>query len=512
MLSDNQKFLQLLASLSFEETQCFSYYLEVPNHNISYQSKCKTLLEMFISHSEKREDGYGQAYLFFPEGTSIAVANKMFGADPAYSKRKLSHYLTYLCKAFEMYIGQLNNSDIEREIIDNDYLPQLLFLEFLQKRALPNLFETYFKKLEKQLRDDKNSEHLYYVQKEAEQLSINHSVMYKGNRSNIDLNNLFKLTAQYNFLGLIKLACSQANFDLGANVKGSEANKQKNIFVDFKEEAKKFSEDGLIQLYYKIYVSFNNETSINEIEKLIEDISTYKDEVAADELQKLYKFVQNICLDKTRSGGDLMYRSLLLNIYKSLDKLELLVAGNNITVRLFLNIVNESGKTNNFEWGHQFIEKYKKRLPINQSVKIANIASGLLFFENEKYHESIEILDKYDMYIENDPRLENNRNILLIKAFYETKQFGFLSPRIEKHLDYLRRARRLPSNFTRPNILFLQTLGKLIKIIEQIKLRGLKMKQIEEKTNKLIAKINSSSKRIDNKVWLLMKIEDLVSK
>jgi len=509
VLSDNQKFLKLLSTLKKEEVNHFKSYLKVANPKIEYQKQCTDLLEVLIDNAKEVQNEYGQTYLFFPEGISKRIAHEKFSHATNNGEGAMSQRLSYLCKAFEFYIGQSLDNDFKIEIVHQEYLAQLIFLEFLQKRRLADLFDKYFKKFQKRLEDAKKSEQLYFVQKATEQLRIDQQLLFNRRISTVSLSELLNLTARYNFLSMIKLACSQINFDIGMGVANDEREDKINYYIDFDVEVVKFSEDELLQLYYFVYLAFTKDASIGKVEDLIKNIYKHKETIASDEIYKLFKLVQNICLQQTRKRGDSHYRDLLLRIYQYLDKLELIVSDNTITIRLFLNIVNESGKTKNFDWGHQFIEKYSSRLPLNVRKKIGNIGKGLLFFENEEYQKAIDILDNHRMYIENDPNLENNRNILIIKAFYELKQFEYLAPRVERHIDYLRRTPKLSSDTTKPNILFLQMLIRLVKFIVSIKLKRYNKKIVAEKVDELLERINKSTKRIDNRVWLLEKVGEV---
>ena len=509
MVSDNQKFLKILSTLNANEVNHFKKYLKVSNSKIAYQKQCDDLLERLINNAKKVQNDYGQTYLFFPEGICKRIAHENFGNTTNNGEGAMSQRLSYLCKAFEYYIGQSLDNDFKLEIVHKEYLVQLIFLEFLQKQRLSGLFDKYFKKFQRKLRDAKKSEQLYFVQKATEQLRIDQQLLFNRKISTVSLDELMSLTARYNFLSLIKLTCSQINLDIGMGVVNDERQEKVNFYMNFEEEIVKFPEDELLQLYYRVYLAFIKDASIKKVEDLIESIYKHKTVIASDEIYKLFKLVQNICLQQTRKGRDFYYRVLLLRIYKYLDNLDLIISDNTISIRLFLNIVNESAKTKNFDWGHQFIEKYSLHLPLRVRKKIGNVGKGLLFFENEEYQKAIDILDNHKMYIENDPSLENNRNILIIKAYYETKQFDYLIPRVERHIDYLRRTPKLSSVTTKPNILFLQMLVRLEKLIISIELKKYDKMKVNEKVDELLERINKSSKRIDNKVWLLEKVVEL---
>ena len=507
---DNQKFLRILSTLEQEKIQGLKGFLKLDNPAINYQKQCLKLLNQIVKKAEKRKNEYGQIFLFFPEGFSEKIAMQAFGQTDKSTQSKMSFYLSFLNKALRVYIGQFLSSNFKRDIIHKEYIADLLYLEFLQKQGLNGIFEQFYKKLTKILEKEKKSEQLYHALLLKEQLYTNHLILSQSKKHNVNLNKLFELTSKYNFLTLIKIACAQLNLDLGRGISRKNvaiASNEKHF--NFHQEINKFVEDELLQLYYKAYVIFTENDSIENIQKLIENIPKHQESIGPKEIQDLFKFVENICLEKTRRGGDIRYRHLLFNIYQYLDELDLLIMEKIISIRLFLNIVNESAKNQQFEWGHQFIEKYQAHLPLKAKEKIPNVAKGLLFFESKKYQASIDILDDYNMYFEDDPKLENNRNILLIKAFYETKQFDYVVPRIEMHLNFLRKTQRLTSAFTIPSRLFLQILNKLVKLNIDIKLSRLDKKQMLQKANNLKQEINNSEKRVDNKTWLLDKIESV---
>ena len=495
------KFLRLISTLKKTEIDTFQEFLKIPNSEIKRQKSCCKLLNDLLNNSDIETNPYGEMVYTF----SDEMVNDLSKSDTT--------YLSYLHKALIIYVGQYLSLDLPRDILHKNYMTDVLYLEFLQKRNLTDDFTNYFNKFQIKLKKEKKSEHLYYVQKIAEQLNINNQILTKKPTQKIDASNRFRWTTKYNMLTILKVACSQENINMSRGIiKGTGISPRNSLLINkLHEDIKDFEDDELIQLYYSVHSIFKDNASMNEIEELIHAIPQYEKSIAYDEIYTIYKFIESICLEKTRKGVDSHFRTLVFSIYKYLDSLDLLVKGNFINNRLFLNPVNEAAKTKNFEWGHTFIEKYKGRLPIDEKTNISQMAKSLLFFESKEYQSAINILSDHQLFFKNDSKIENNKIILLCKSLYEIKEFDTIKVRIPRHRNYLSKNKDLTDNFKTQNKKFLNILNKLCKVQNDFKYKNLTKDNFIEKVKKIELELKSKETKVDNKDWLLEKTKELIS-
>ena len=507
------KFLRLISTLKKAEIDTFQDFLRVPNPEIKRQKSCSTLLKELLKKSVVETNLYGESIYKF----SDEMVNDLSKSDSNTAvQRKIKSnttYLSYLHKALIIYVGQYLSLDLPRDILHKNYMTDVLYLEFLQKRNLTDDFTNYFNRFQIKLKKEKKSEHLYYVQKIAEQLNINNQILTKKPTQKIDASNRFRWTTKYNMLTILKVACSQENINMNRGIsEETDVSKINNLLINkLPEDVKNFEDDELIQLYYAVYKIFKDSASINEIGQLIHSIPRYEESIAYNELYNIYKLIESICLEKTRKGVDSHFRTLIFNVYKHLNDLNLLVRKNFITNKLFLNTVNEAAKTQNFEWGHQFIEKYKERLPIQEKTNISQLAKSLLLFESRAYQSAIDILSDHRLFFKNDPKIENNKIILLCKSLYEIKEFDTLRIRIQKHRNDLTKNKKLTDSFKTQIKGFLNILNTLYKVQYNFKYKNLTKDNFIEKVKKIELELESTETKVDNQDWLLEKTKELIS-
>ena len=490
MQVNKQKCLKILGTFSKKELQNFKNHLSSPQTKIRQQKKCVELYQSLVQKSRLERDETGVAFWFFPPSAIQDIAQKLFVNGKNKGLPALTTCLSYIYKTLQIYIGQLPSISTK-----SAFNSQLVFLEFLQKRKLYHLFDLHYKEIQNELTTAKQSENIYELEKKLELLRLSQLSLDSNKKGSVDLSTLFKLTARHNLINALKLICSQQNL-ISTRVVSNEAIPLHHTFQNFEGQTKDF-EDALIYLYYTTYQVFKG---IQEVSTLFDLIKKYQQKIDVLEVQSLITYVKNICIKQLWEGIETPNRLLIHEVNKYLDEINLLAPDEKISIRNFLNTVNESSKNQQFAWGHQFIEKYHHFLPKDNQTKIASVGKSLLFFGEKNYAKTIEILDTPTMFFDHDPVLETNRRTLVIKAYYESQQFEDLYYQIERYLSYLRKTLKITKSYNQLNKVFLQHLKKLLKLQEvDTSKRKLKPKLLQLKQN-------IESKRMANKQWLMEKL------
>lgn len=488
----DQKLIRVLSVLKKEELKTFRLFLESPILKIKQRPACIRLYDNLINKSKTKDDLQDFSVI---DKNKIAI--KTFGKEGD-ALKSLSVCMSFLYQAIIDYIG-LHSKSIQNSLIaDPTLLASFYFLEFLHKRKLDRLFNQYLKILQMKIDKSKKSESLYFIQLKTEQLRINQQYAQTNKRKAIDLSNIHLFTSKYHVLDSLKFSCQQENINSASTLQFESLPLLQPMFDTFLSKNKKGFNDILIQLYYLTYHSFSEG---DKVKILFIKIVENADGIANSEIQLLLKYAKNICIRQIQKSR-LEFISEVHKINKFLVQFNIFVIDNQVMVRDFTNTVFAASRSNDFDWGIQFIEEHTQFLPEGEREKNNKICKGLLLTEQGKYAEAIDLLAH--VYFDKDPLMDTNRRNLVIKACFETDQTHYLSEQISSFIRYLNSTSKIGKKPKRQYKNFLQELRKLQGIREDFHLRKHKL---QDRTDKLIESINS--KELNNKAWLLQKVEQV---
>ena len=482
-----QKFILLLSVFTDEERAGFSLFLESPYFKFKYRCVCNRLLKNIINRS-KVKDSKKQIYDFSKlDKKELAIAT--FGKEVD-ALKSLNVYLSILCKNALTFIG-INDPENRN--------PNIARLVFFYERNLTKLFGQYFTKYKKELFQAKQSEKTLHTKFELEKLATGQLIYVANKKVNINTNSLAVAAFNYQVLSSLKIVCDQINLSR-TNISKFDHSMVEPFLDKLVEQSKVGFEEPIIELYYLAYQCF---TGSVEVAVLFEKIMTYHTNIANVELMKLLKFSKNICIGGIKKGDGNAYK-LFHKINKFSVKQDLFVQKEGVTVRDFNNTVHVIARMKDFEWGHEFIEKFAKYLPKEEINKNKQISQALLFFENRQFKESLDLL--IDKSFDKDLYLECNRRNLVIKIYYELGKYEQAEGLIDSFVRYLRivSKKKMPANLAKSYRLFLQELRKLIRLHYDV---NLSKEQKQDRLDKL--RVFAEKNNFVGKTWFLEKLSSL---
>ncbi len=207
-------------------------------------------------------------------------------------------------------------------------------------------------------------------------------------------------------------------------------------------------------------------------------------------------------------------RPQVFNLYKVGLKQNYLINNNIITSVTYLNIVMSASKLGEFDWGKQFIEKYKKHLPQRDAYSINLLAQALWNQhkgnqESYKYlYAALELIREIKYNKEQFFVFISSRT-LWIRACYdllkEDESYYFTLIDYMKSFEaQLRKNKSLSIVRSQQYFTFIFTVRKILKISRNKNVLVSQIDNLQEEVNQ--------SKRIISKVWILQKIEELREK
>jgi len=493
MLLHKQKFFQLISVLNDAELEKFNDYLLYGQQGIS--KKEQLFLTKLINILLKNRSDFTQINI-------EKLVEEVFQLTSRDIRQKLSKFY----KEVQFFWGA-------QTIFEKAALPEEIqlskkneFLAFLLERRCYNLFEQDYKKHIKELSLKKKCQWVYDLELKAEELQIQYQISNNNKKKDVDLNRLFKLNARSDFLGLLKYICHHKSLSLGRNKKEIAINLAP-VFLNIDEKAACFEDDLLIKLYVNLYRVFDNQIAADVLFDLLQK---HGHKIELHDIRGIVTHLKNQCLQNTWMGTK-EGNNVLLGKIIAYEVDQNLIVPKKMSIINFLNFVNQAAKSGNFDWGQQFIKDYNAFLPKSNQQKISSIGQAILLFEQGHYKESLDIIDHPKMrfdYSESaaffDKALENNRQTLIIKAFYELKDLHTALARVTVYRAHLKKtASKLNTQYVTSNTLFLQSLEKLIKY----RIQNMYKEKLAEKLNKLRNFVEDSL--MNNKEWLLTKIDEV---
>lgn len=246
----------------------------------------------------------------------------------------------------------------------------------------------------------------------------------------------------------------------------------------------------LIDLYLNAYYLLNDvqadETFISLKKKM--ETPYFIDD---SELRILFQYVINYCIIELNKGKN-NFESELFDIYKMYvqkinDKI--------FSPFRYKNIINISLKQKQFDFATFFIDEYGKKLPKPHQQTTIAFNKAKLQYELKNYDAVISILQN----VKNDDLTFNlSAKVLLVKTFYEKKEFQFLESFLESFRIFVLRNKEMNTASKKIHQDFIKIIHHLMKM----EFAG--NKEIES----FKAKINATD-NLPDKAWILEKLEML---
>jgi len=271
------------------------------------------------------------------------------------------------------------------------------------------------------------------------------------------------------------------------------------LFPNFLENLKSspYIEEPCIKVYYNIVsmlISPEEESFYHNAKKISEENF---DSFSHQELNTIYIYLKNYCIDTKINKGKSEYFHELFAISKTLLKKEINFTNGMIRQQDYKNIITVGLHIKEFDWTENFIQKYTNRLPKESQDSDLSYNLAKVHFHKKEYEKVIEKL-RFVEY-KTLPYTMGGR-LMLLKTYYELKELDALESLLDSYSIYLRRNKFISREVKQQLMNGIRFTRKLSSLAPYDK-RGIQ---------KLKDQINNC-KALAAKKWLIEKVDELVN-
>jgi len=270
-----------------------------------------------------------------------------------------------------------------------------------------------------------------------------------------------------------------------------------HLFPDFIENIKNsdYINEPCIKSFYYItkMLSFPEEEMF--FQKAKSTLEKNGDYFSQLELNTIYIYLKNYCIDTKINNGQFTYFHQLFDIFKTLLKSEINFTNGMLDPREYKNIITVGLHIKEFNWTENFIQQYTNRLPKESQDNDLNYNLAKVYFHQEQYEKVIEQLREVEY---KNLTYALGGKLMLLKTYYELDEMSPLSSLLDSYSIYLRRNKLISKELKQQYLNVLRFTRKLASTAPYDK-KGIQ---------KLKEQINNC-KALAAKSWLLEKVAEL---
>lgn len=423
------------------------------------------------------------------------IYNKIFAGE-AFDNKKF-HRLT------SQLLSLLHNFLIDDALQSKENQRMVVLLEKLRHYKL----EKHYRSIEKRYKQQSTKEHLnhqtYYESQYKFHKELDYLFVEQGGRSynenlqlaNDSLDNLF-------ILEKLKMAC-----DMASRNKVIQAHYQwsimKGIEEHLQDKSKEF--DPIIQIYHTIFRMLTKQVEATETyyRMLLQLLKKYAHQFTKDEILGTYGYALNYAIGKINQQGS-TYLEETLEIYLYLVESEAIFVGGFLMPQEYKNIVTLAVRLEKYSWAEQFIEEYKKKLPLDVRNNVYKYNLASLQHSKKDYDQALQTLHNVDFI---NPTYYLGTKIIQLKIYYEKEEGEAFYALIDACHSYLRRSKQVADYQKKSTSNLMKFSKKLFKIKETIEYT--KRPIIQESIERLQQEIENCHS-VANRDWLMANLKRLV--
>ncbi len=394
--------IELLNSFTEIELDQFSHFI-----NCYYFNTDKSVVKLFESLRKrilhkKRFDDVQQKIAF----------EQVFGASNGQKtllkkeKKHLNAKLSLLKNLAEQFLS------VEGLVENLVHYNELILMKLLDKKQY-RLLERHFNQLDKNMTNvDKKDIEFYNLKKTIEFYKRDYLFqsgrIYTKNEDNLD-NLTFNFDISYLVQKLNMFISTLAIEQTLTRSHELSSFKAIQALLNLPQYAK----HPLVTLY-KAVVDLLINKSKNFYKKLLYSLDEFSMISTKEDLIGFYKVASNYCVQQIRQGK-FTYADLF-EIYLKMDKKDLLIEKNSISIISLLNIITVACRTKAFNKAEKLIEKYRPYIRKSVRESVCNYNYGAIAFYKKEYNQALQYFIRVD-----DINLEYDVNcrVIILKCHYE---------------------------------------------------------------------------------------------
>ncbi len=477
--------IQALKTLSRAEMRRFREMAESPYFNKHQDLKALiTFLErQYPAFSENK---CSKKHL----AKAVLAKNQKRKAEQA--EKHLAVVFTYAWRLFGEFMAQESRKELVLE-------KQRLQLTFLRHRNLFGLYDKQRKALERRAEQIHTQDSAYHLQNfllateinRYEQLQHTYGspqhILHKQNRLD-----RFFLSEK------LKDAC-----ELYIHNKITQSNFQLPLLEVASQAAEQLYADTPSISIYRDILQLLQKPSDKLYENLLNKLQEVEEHFNKDELQNIYNYLQNYCIEQINSGQQ-AYLSKALELYRlQLDKGLLFDERGFLPEWHYKNITTIGLRLGEKAWIENFLQKFKDFLPPDSREEAFRFNLASWHYAMGQYREVLKLLSQLEY---SDFRYYLGAKALMLRTYYELEEYEALNALADAFRQYLKRNKILSNER-------IKAFRKLLRFTRRALLLKINQpftrKEIYQKTLKKLEKDIEQAGSIINKEWLLQKLTAL---
>lgn len=192
----------------------------------------------------------------------------------------------------------------------------------------------------------------------------------------------------------------------------------------------------VLAIYYYVYRGFTEEDKEGSNISLLRDTLLENEELmTAIGVRYVILMAINICISKANRGFDAFVREMFEWYRLGIEK-NVIAKNGQLTRATYLNVVNNALKLKEYDWTHDFIERYTHQLEEDIKENTEYFARARLGYELKDYNTAMPLLVQVDF---KHPVYNILAKTLLLKIYYELDEFDALDSQVDSMTTYIRR-------------------------------------------------------------------------
>jgi hypothetical protein len=467
----NSKPIQILQKLTNSEWKKLEDFLRSPVFN-----RNEKLIEFYEQVQPLRSNWNTTAL----ERTHFF--NMLFPGE-SFDDKKMRYLLSDFSKVLEDFLVWLS---FREEPFQNDRL----LLKSYQKRKLDKYFQATLSSVEKRLeehpfRDAEYQGMRFAIEESVFQFNSNR----KSHQTQTNLQQVVDSLDVYFLANKLRYSCEILNNRGVVNV-------EYDLFlldeIQLYLQGRDLEKYPVIAIYHQILRTLREPDQTDHYYQLLQLLEEHRSLFKQNEIFDMYVYAKNYCIIKINKGH-IGFTQELFEFYKIMLANGILIRDGQMTQWDFKNLVSLGLRLKEFDWTNDFMNENRDKIdPVfRDNVWRFNMAN--LYFHQGDYHRTLGLLQEVEF---TDVYYHLDAKSLLLKTYYETREWDSLQSLIEAFKVYLKRNRSISG--------YQQTVyGNLVRFVHTL-LRYQLGKKVQ--LEKLALDIEEC-REIANIIWLKAAVE-----
>lgn len=367
-----------------------------------------------------------------------------------YDNKEMLHLMSNLFKLCERFLTYV-------ELYQDNRLQSLALCKSYRKRNIPKLLTPSLKKTAAQIHQTPKRNIDYHESIFELEQEVYVSLLTKKRSTDTNLQEVSNQLDIVYFAKKLRQCCTML---AQQNVYNTSFDYSIADQVIKEVEQKQLYSIPAIGIYYYAFKAQQDTENIDYFKQLQQQLVTHSALFEPTELGQIYLMAINTGI-KWLNKGELKLMKELLELYKSGITSRVLLFNDQLSRFTYKNTLTLAIRLKEYEWADLFIHDYKELLPEGYREETFSYSLAHLRYAQKKYNEALNSL--IITAISDDVYVNLDTKALLIRIYYEQKEFDALEAQVESFKTFIRRKKMI--GYQRAHYQnFIYAVNKLIRL------------------------------------------------